>query len=439
MGKRPNVLWIFADQHRPQAMGCAGDPNVATPHLDRLANEGIRFANAYSNTPICSPFRASLYTGKYMTAHGVVSLHMPPHPGQRFLPQLLQEAGYRTSHMGKWHLSGGAAPTHYVSPYFRPGWDDWLGFECSNRPWDTRYSTGTFPNQLTLAGYQTDALTDLTVEWLHQRRHDDKPWFHVVSIEPPHAPHTAPEPYMAAYRDKPLALRPNVPEALARQAEFQQRLRGYYAQIANLDDNVGRMLQALEATGQLDETIVCYFSDHGDMMGSHGRLGKCRPEAESSQIPLLLRYPERIPAGTVAEALISGVDLMPTLLGMLGLPIPADVQGADLSAVVCGECERGADSVVLQFEKRFWAEEPEMTYRALVQGGWLYVHFLLQGPAQLYHLQEDPYQLVNVINDAAYANIRDRMDQALRTRLDAIGDGYYARAERLANGRERSR
>jgi arylsulfatase A-like enzyme len=247
---RPNILWIFSDQHRGQALGCAGDVNVRTPNLDRLAADGIRFSNAYSNTPICAPFRASLYTGKRITSHGVNSLFVPLLPGHRVLPQELHDAGYLTAHYGKWHLSGGDCPSHFVSPYFRPGWDDWLGWENSNRPWMTEYSSGNLPVPIRrLHGYQTDAMVDLSIEWLH-RHAADAPWFHVLSIEPPHPPNTAPERTMARVRDRDIRLRPNVPADSPDVDTYIMAIRAYYAQIENLDENVGRLLDALEQTGQ---------------------------------------------------------------------------------------------------------------------------------------------------------------------------------------------
>ena len=142
---RPNILWIFSDQHRGSAMGCAGDPNVETPHLDRLAREGVRFTNAYANDPLCSPFRASLFTGQYCTTHGVISNHRLLLPGRPVLPLILKDGGYHTSYMGKWHISGGCFGQHFVSPWYRPGWDDWLGWENANVHFDFEYSVGTSP------------------------------------------------------------------------------------------------------------------------------------------------------------------------------------------------------------------------------------------------------------------------------------------------------
>ncbi|MBC8443100.1 sulfatase, partial [PVC group bacterium] len=339
--QRPNILWIFSDQHSANAMSCYGDPNIETPNLDRLGEEGIRFTNAYSNAPLCSPFRACLYRGQYIHTHGVTSLFRPLLPTDPMMPEILQQQGYYTSHMGKWHLSGGDAPCHFVSPYFRPGWDDWLGWENSNQFWNTTYGVGDHPVPYSvLPRYQTDAVTDFTVEWL-ERPERTQSWFHVMSMEPPHSPNVAPEPYMEMFASKPLEFRPNFAFDHPRRDGFEAALRGYYAQIKNLDDNVGRLLETLERTGQLDDTIICYFSDHGDMMGSHGRRQKSRPEEESACIPLLIRYPGDIPAGTVSDAFISAVDLMPTLLGLLDIPVPDCVEGEDLSGVLRGTRQEG--------------------------------------------------------------------------------------------------
>jgi arylsulfatase A-like enzyme len=427
MSRRPNILFVFSDQHRAQAMGCAGDPNAATPNLDRLAAEGTRFANAYANTPLCAPFRASLYTGRYITTHGVTSLHRPLLPVQPELPELLRAAGYRTCHYGKWHLAGGAGPCHFVSPYFRPGWDEWRGWENSNEPFATAYSEGDLPRPLLrMEGYQTDELTDWTLAWLDGLQ-DDRPWFHVMSIEPPHPPCEAPPPYMALYADRELAYRPNVAREAESFPDHDRRLRGYYAQIANLDDNLGRVLAKLEAKGMLDETMIWYFSDHGDLMGSHGRGQKSRPEEESSGIPLIIRWPGTVPAGAVSEALISVVDFLPTLLGALGLPVPEGVEGADLSRCLADPAAPGAESVLLQYETSFWPPAPHLTYRGVRRGAWKLVRWLEPGTDQLYDLESDPYEQENRIADPACAARRAALDAHLAERLDALGDDFLAR------------
>ena len=426
---RPNILWIFSDQHRAQAISSYGDPNIDTPHLDRLGEEGVRFTQAYSTCPLCSPFRACLYRGQYITTHGVTSLFRPMLPTAPTMPEVLRDQGYYTSHMGKWHLSGGDCPCHYVSPYFRPGWDEWLGWENSNRPMATAYGVGDHPMPYRVfSRYQTDALTDLTVAWLQDEARQ-QPWFHVVSIEPPHSPNVAPEPYMAMFRDKPIEFQPNFAFDHPKRAQYEQELRGYYAQIKNLDDNVGRMLRALEDTGQLDDTIVCYFSDHGDMMGSHGRRQKSRPEEESAKMPLLIRYPAAIPPGRASDALVGAVDIMPTLLGLVGAPVPESVEGEDLSAVLRGETEEGAAMALIEYESPFWPEAPDHAFRAVRAGRWLYSYFLTRGPFQLFDLEADPFQMTNLIGDGAAARAQGELHSMLEAKLAEVGDDFLDRAQ----------
>ena len=427
--EKPNVLWIFTDQHRGQAMSCAGDPNVETPNLDRLANEGVHFTNAYSSTPVCTPFRACLYTGQYITTHGTLSNHYPLLPKYPILPEIMQENGYHTSHMGKWHLSGGCFGHHFVSQYFRPGWDDWLGWECQhlNNYFDTEYSVNTSPAILHTNKYQTDWLADRTIEWI-EKQPQDRPWFHVVSIEPPHPPCIAPDEYMEAYKDRELQFHPNFQMDHPRRDQHEKILRGYYAQIKNIDDNIGRMIDTLEKSGQLDNTIILYFADHGDMMGSHGMMGKCKPEEESSKIPLIIRYPKLISKGRKTNALISAVDIMPTLLGLLDIPTPSNVDGDDLSSTACGQDDCGAGIVYLQYEGFGFPERPEHIWRAVRSGDWLYTYTFLDGPTQLFNLESDPYQINNLINSSEYKPIRKELREKMQEKADKIGDNFFQRS-----------
>lgn len=427
--RKPNILFIFSDQHRPHAMSCYGDPNINTVHLDRLATEGMRFTNAYANTPLCSPFRACLYTGQYFTTHGVNCLFKPLLPKQPVLAEVLQEAGYYTSHMGKWHLTGGDCPSHFVSPYYRPGWNEWLGWDNSNEPFNTEYSIGSMPTpRLTLPGYQTDAITDLTLTWL-QNYDDERPFFHVMSIEPPHPPNKAPAPYMDMFADKELTFSPNFDHNCARAEEYKKLLRAYYAQIQNLDDNVGRVLNMLEETGRLDNTIIFYFSDHGDMMGSHGMTQKSRPEEEASRIPLIIRWPSQIPSGAVTNGLISSIDLMPSLLGLLEIPIPETVEGTDLSALWTGQTDQGCETVLLQFDRNYFdhTEDHSRHWRVIRYKNWKYGVHDLHGPYLLYDLTEDPYEMNNLIGHQEHEQIQAKLHRKLMNQLEAIGDPFFGR------------
>ena len=309
---RPNLLWIFCDQLRAQALSCNGDPNISTPHIDRLAREsgGVNFSLACSQYPICSPFRAGLITGTYAHINGLrVHGDLLP-PDRRTIAHAFINSGYRTSWYGKWHMASvqgvlgwKAGADYWVHPLLRGGFQDWCGFDCSNHYYNTRYSRGTqIDPPIKLEGYQTDALTTLSLEYLNTTARDlnragtpPQPWFHVLSVEAPH-PGTdldgsfgnpAPPQYTARFDPAKLILRGNVPPA--EQPAARQRLAGYYAQIANLDDNVGRILKWLDDSGQADNTLVCFFSDHGEMGGSHGLYEKNDVFEESIRIPVLMR------------------------------------------------------------------------------------------------------------------------------------------------------
>lgn len=431
---KPNILWIIADQHRGQAMSCAGDTNIETPNMDALAEQGVRFSRAYSNCPLCSPFRATLFSGQYPTTHGVISNHRPLLPRQPALAELMSDAGYHTSFMGKWHASGGCFGHHFVSPWFRPGWDDWLGWENCNNHFDFKYGLGNSPGIHRCTEYQTDFLTDRTLEWLEQRT-DDQPWFHVVSVEPPHSPFVAPQKYMNMFSDVELEMRPNFAHDSEKAADHESRMRGYYAQVKNIDDNVGRILQALDQHGLSDNTIVCYFSDHGEMMGSHDKVQKGFPEEESCNIPLIVRGPG-IESGRTSDALIGGIDLMPTMLAMAGAATPDSAEGEDLSSLVRGETDTGNDASYIMYEHCIFPEDPERVWRNIRHGDWSYSWRLVEGPAFLYNLKDDPYELSNLIGLPEHEDIRRELEAKMRAKAAAIGDRFFARHEAYVAGED---
>jgi arylsulfatase A-like enzyme len=446
MKQRTNVLWIFSDEHRGFAMGCAGDPNIETPNLDRLEREGVRFQHAYSNTPVCTPARGCIYTGQYITTHGARANHYPLLPGRSpQMAEVMRDAGYRTSHYGKWHLSGGSVCQHFVSPFFRPGWEEWIGWECmhggtgAGTYYDTRYGEGhrrIQPNKIDK--FQADWLTDRTIEQIERRAGGDVPWFHVVSIETPHPPVTAPDnvsmPHYQLFQGRHFEHRPNVPED--RREQTEEFLRGYYSHIANIDENVGRILGVLENTDQLENTIVFYFSDHGDFAGSHGnKCGKNSPLEESARIPLLVRLPSSLETprrtGThthTSDAFISLVDLMPTTLGLCGVSAPASCEGSDLSALVRGDTDDGPDTIYMQYENSYFIERfPRMVWRAIRHGDWKYHMNLEDGPSELFNLAEDPYEMHNRINDMTCAAAREELHQRMERRARELGDDFFER------------
>ena len=230
---------------------------------------------------------------------------------------------------------------------------------------------------------------------------------------------------MAQYRERPIHFDASFQRS-ARE-DFEQALRGYYAMVRNLDDNVGRVLRALDETGQADNTVVVYLSDHGDLLGNHGLRQKSRPEEESARIPFIVRWPRSIAGNRVSPALFSGVDILPTILGLVGLPVPPTAQGTDASPVLRGDREAVGEDVLLQFEHNFHCASPpqDLAFRALRHGRWKYTVFREGGPTQLFDLGDDPRELRNRIADASCSAVRSMLDARLRARCAAVGDGFF--------------
>jgi arylsulfatase A-like enzyme len=438
-----NVLWIFGDQMRAQAQGHMGDPNATTPHLDRLAAEGVVFTEAVAGCPLCCPYRGSLLTGQY--PHQAIPGHEYPLPeGMPTLAQTFATAGYRTAYFGKWHLDGwqerdGRGAHHWISPARRGGFETWLGYENNNSQWDCwlhgHTESGEEVPLYRLPGFETDCLTDLLIDYLKDRGREaaqgtTKPFFAVLSVQPPHDPYTAPAEYMAKYNPARLELRPNVPQEVSWVNERARReLAGYYALIENLDANLGRIRATLAETGLHEDTLIVFFSDHGDMHGSQGQFRKTSPWEESIRVPFIVgggvphygikrgRFP--VP--------INHVDIAPTTLGLCGIAIPDTLVGFDYS----GYCLRGKsidgepDSAYLQLViPTGHGDSVNGAWRGVItRDGWKYV--TLNGvPWLLFNLREDPYERVNLAHNTRFHREQKRLSERLAAWISDTGDTY---------------
>jgi len=441
----PNVIWIFGDQHRAQATGYMGDPNAHTPNLDRLAAEGLAFTRAVSGFPLCCPFRGSLLTGRY--PHHCVPGHeyqMPP--DQPTLATVFNAAGYRTSYFGKWHLDGfkereGRAGLHIIPPERRGGFEEWIGYENNNSQWDcwVHGGAGNDAFQYRLPGYETDALTDLFIDYLDQRgeerfeaQHTDlvaRPFFAVLSVQPPHDPYVAPAEWMAHHTPGSVVLRPNVPNVPRVLEQARRELAGYYAQIENLDWNLGRIREALARNDLAENTHIIFFSDHGDMHGSHGQFRKTSPWEEAIRIPFIIgghtpRYANK--DGSVT-APINHVDIAPTTLGLCGIDAPAWMEGTDYSGYrIWGrEVAREPDSAYLQLVvPTMHGDSVDRPWRGIVtRDGWKYL--VLEGqPWLLFNLNEDPYEQVNLAHNTRFAHERRALHARLAQWIAETGDTF---------------
>ena len=454
----PNVLWVFGDQHRAHATSYRGDPNVFTPNLDNLAREGMRFDCAVAGAPWCTPFRAALLTGRYPHQTGVVRTPSPLPPKIPTVAHAFEGAGYHTAYVGKWHLDGGNFPTHYVPPERRGGFRYWMGYENNNNQHECYvYGTDSEDPQR-LPGYETDALSDLLIE--HLRGHvgatdnesagggltpatagpDYRPFFAVLSVQPPHGPNVTPtNPGYGARRIHPadLELRRNVPliPDLERRARFD--LAGYYAMIENLDYNIGRIRTALTGMGVDRDTYVVFFSDHGDMMGSHGQFGKSTPWEEAIRVPFIVHraggdYHMRV--GN-SDAPLNHVDIAPTSLGLCGIAAPEGMVGYDYSANCIRpdapeyrgppQPEAEPQSAYLQqIPPKPHARTTSQPWRGVVtRDGWKYA-CTAGSDWMLFDTANDPYEQANYVFDASCQTQKERCHRLLAEWIESTGDRF---------------
>ena len=444
---RPNIIWIIADQFRGQALSVRDDPNVSTPNLDRLAYEGVYFPQALSGTPLCTPARGSFLTGRYPHNSTAPTHDSPLDASRPTVATVLGEAGYDTCYIGKWHLDGvrpdadgedeTEARTRIIPPERRGGFSDWFGFEYSNRPYDTWVNEDVDgeSGRRRLEGYQTDALTDILIDWVDQRGDDDGPFFAVLSVEPPHTPYIAPAEFAARHRATDIIFRPNVPDLPSVRHIAGRELAGYYAPIECVDQNVGRIRDVLADRGLAETTYVFFFSDHGDMHGSHGQFRKTAPWEEAIRVPLIIGGPSREHqelAYAAVDSVVNHVDLAPTTLGLCVVEVPEWMEGHDYSGRI--REEHWHDSVPEAGEPdEAYLSLPiptghdhsiDRSYRGIVtRDGWKYV-CLEHQPWLMFHLAEDPYEQVNLAHNALFAPERGRLQALLAEWIERTGDRF---------------
>lgn len=428
--RRPNVMFVFGDQWRQQATGYAGDPNVKTPNLDALARQSIHFTHAVAGCPVCSPYRASMLTGQRPLTHGVFVNDVYLQPRATSIAQAFSNAGYNTAYIGKWHVDGHGR-SNCIPPERRLGFEYWKALECTHDYNHSAYYAGKTDTKLYWDGYDAMAQTRDAAHYIRSRD-VNAPFFLTVSWGPPHNPYeTAPDEFRRLYDPRALTLRPNVPDDMAPKA--REWLAGYYAHCSALDACVGEILAVLRESRIEQETVFVFTSDHGDMLGSHGETRKQRPWDEAIRVPFLLRYPgmrDWRPRET--DALIDAQDIMPTLLGLCGIPVPKTVEGMDFSAHVKGGEDPSDGSALLMCAHPFgeWtaARHGGREYRGLRTQRYTYARDL-HGPWLLYDSEADPHQMRNLVHDRNASGVRDMLDHRLQKKLDETRDQFLTGTE----------
>ncbi len=424
--KHPNIVYLLADQWRASATGYEGDPNVKTPNLDRLAHESVNFRNAISVCPVCTPYRAALLTGRYPTSTGMFmnDLYLPE--DHLCMAEMLDQAGYDTGYIGKWHLDGHGRSA-YIPPERRQGFQYWKAAECDHNYPHSHYYTGRSDAIQYWQGYDAFAQTKDAQKYLRDHAKTRKPFALFVSYGTPHFPHeTAPQEYKALYPPESIQLPTNVPDAL--QQISRREAQGYYGHCTALDTCIGDIVRTLEDTGLAENTILVFTSDHGEMLGSHGfrPTFKQVPWDESARVPFLLRYPSELGLkGRVVKTPIGTVDILPTLFELAKVPEPKGLEGDSLASLIRGKNEEDRTALYM-LPAPFSGAMNEPPYRAIRTDRHTYVR-TINGPALLFDDEQDPYQMKNLIGQSDSESLQKEMDARLQKALLRIGDTFRPR------------
>jgi arylsulfatase A-like enzyme len=428
---KPNILFVLPDQWRAQALGFAGDPNVKTPHLDRLAKQSFVFVKAVAGLPVCCPSRASLLTGQRPLTAGVFLNDVALDPKAVTLAKVLGAAGYDTAYIGKWHLNGDGR-SRFIPRERRQGFDYWKALECTH-DYNRSYYYADTPEKLLWNGYDAIAQTQDAAQYLRRHAKAERPFFLFLAWGPPHDPYsTAPEKYRALYSPAKLKLSPNVPEAMRDTAS--KLLAGYYAHCSALDACLGALRAVLKETGLDQNTLLIFTSDHGDLLGAHGGLNKQQPYDESIRVPFLLHWPAGL--GTAPrrlDALINSEDVMPTILGLCGVPVPPTVEGLDYSSWLRGGRNPSDGAALISCAAPFgqWTRKRGgREYRGVRTLRHTYVRDR-NGPWLLFDNEKDPCQLNNLVGKPGCAALQAELEATLRRKLAQAHDQFLPAQEYL--------
>lgn len=440
MEKKKNVIWIMTDQQRAETLSINGCENASTPNIDMLARTGANFTSATSGYPLCCPFRGALLSGRY--PHKCVPGHeyqLPP--SMPTIANVFNDNGYDTFYLGKWHLDGAKerderAGTHIVPRENRGSFKSWLGYENNNAQYDC-YLHGHRQEEdveiFKLPKYETDAITDIFIDYIEEKSHGNEPFFAVMSVQPPHDPYVAPPEYLKNHMPNKVIFRENVPNVKEIRDVASQDLAGYYAMVENIDANVGRIINTLEETGLMDDTHIIFFSDHGDMHGSHGQFRKMTPYQEAVNIPFIISGEKRGShatkryVGNIDNVPINHVDITSTTLGLCGIDIPDYMEGTDYSAY------RLLDKEKIQYPTSAYMQSVIPTkhhdsvnrpWRGIITiDGYKYVCFENMDWF-LFDLNTDPFEQVNLAYNDRYIEIRKRLNKELNDWIIKTDDDF---------------
>jgi N-acetylglucosamine-6-sulfatase len=439
-GEKPrNIIFVLTDDHRHDAMGfLKGQEWLETPQMDRIAREGVHFKNAFVTTSLCSPSRATILTGKYAHNHRIVDNNTPIPPGTTFFPQHLQQAGYRTAFVGKWHMG-------HEDDAPQPGFNHWVSFRGQGTYLPSKNGLNVNGKRVPQKGYITDELTDYALDWLGQHPRD-QPYFLYLSHKAVHADFVPAERHKGKYNGKQFKF----PATMAASGEMAQGrpmwvqnqrnswhgvefpyhsdldIAEYYQRYAEslcaVDDSLGRVMDALQTRGELDSTLIIYMGDNGFAFGEHGLIDKRTAYEESMRVPMLARCPELFGGGgrTVNQA-VANLDVMPSVLAAAGLEAPAGGDGASFLPLAQGRSAGWRKELLYEY---YWERNYPHTPTIHALRGDRYKFIRVHGIwdiDELYDLADDPLESRNLIFSEKHRPIAEQMRARLFQVLEETG------------------
>jgi len=428
ISKKPNIVFILTDQWRGSALGYAGNPDVKTPNLDAFAKEAVNFTNTVSVTPVCTPHRAALLTGRFPTTTGMFlnDIHLPAE--ELTMAEIFKKEGYNTAYWGKWHLDGHGRST-FIPKERRQGFDFWRALECSHNYTKMPYYDNENTTLKYWKKYSPFAITEDANNYLEKHAKDENPFLAVISIATPHYPHgSAPKKYKDMYPTESLTLNPNISENFKERA--RKELQGYYAHATATDKAIGSIINKIKELGLLENTIIVFSADHGEMMGAHGVKPFVKQLAwdESIRVPFLIRYPNiKGNKGKVVNAPLTTPDILPSLLGLTNSDIPNEIEGENLAELIQNPDPNVDRAALVMNVAPFGANYKDEPYRGIRTKQYTYA-VIPKGPSMFYDNIKDPYQQNNLLGKPEFAAIQKDLDIKLQKQLQKIGDEVKPRA-----------
>ncbi|MEL6106829.1 MAG: sulfatase [Planctomycetota bacterium] len=445
-GTKPrNVVFILSDDHRYDAMSFMGHPLAKTPHMDAMAKNGAHLKNAFVTTSLCSPSRASILTGLYTFRHRVIDNQRAVPDGTLFFPQYLQDAGYETGFVGKWHMG-------HANDNPRPGFDYWFSFKGQGKYYSPgpQYTINDNGRRVPQDGYITPLLTRKAIEFLEQQNDREKPFFLYLSHKAVHDPFTPEPEYRDSLEEEPFEfpasselLKDNLKNrprwlldqrnswhgmdfALHTGQSVERFYKRYCEALRSVDDSIGAVVKQLKEMGIYEETLIIYMGDNGFMFGEHGLFDKRVAYETSSRVPMLMQCPATIKGGTVVEQVVANIDIAPTVMQAMGLKKPAHMDGQSfLPLAECPDEERAKipwrDYFLYVY---YWEQNYPQTPTHFSLRGDQYkytTYYGLWDTDELFDIRADPKEQNNLIHRPEFATIKQQMQARLYAMMDELG------------------